>query len=84
MTKSGELFAAGDYRMAMELLNKLVYAEPENAGAKDLLADVFEQLGYQYESASMRNVFLASAQELRNGTGSVPAPGEPVPVWPER
>ena len=83
MTKSGELFAAGDYRMAMEL-NKLVYAEPENAGAKDLLADVFEQLGYQYESASMRNVFLASAQELRNGTGSVPAPREPVPVWPER
>ena len=84
MTKSGELFAAGDYRLAMELLNKLVYAEPENAGAKDLLADVFEQLGYQYESASMRNVFLASAQELRNGTGSVPAPGEPAPVWPER
>ena len=74
MTKSRELFAAGDYLLAMELLNKLVYAEPENAGAKDLLADVFEQLGYQYESASMRNVFLASAQELRNGTGSVPAP----------
>ena len=45
MTKSRELFAAGDYRLAMELLNKLVYAEPENAGAKDLLADVFEQLG---------------------------------------
>jgi len=30
-------------------------------------------LGYQYESASMRNVFLASAQELRNGADSMPA-----------
>jgi len=71
--KSRELFEAGDYRLAMEILNKLVYAEPENAIAKDLLADVFEQLGYQYESASMRNVFLASAQELRNGVDSMPA-----------
>jgi alkyl sulfatase BDS1-like metallo-beta-lactamase superfamily hydrolase len=72
--KAQELHDGGDYRMAMEILNKLVYAEPQNASAKDLLAAVFEQLGYQYESASMRNVFLAAAQELRNGTGSVPAP----------
>lgn len=72
--KAQELHDGGDYRMAMEILNKLVYAEPQNASAKDLLAAVFEQLGYQYESASMRNVFLAAAQELRNGTSSVPAP----------
>ena len=72
--KAQELYDGGDYRLAMEILNKLVYAEPQNASAKDLLAAVFEQLGYQYESASMRNVFLAAAQELRNGTGSVPAP----------
>jgi len=72
--KAQELYEGGDYRLAMEILNKLVYAEPQNASAKDLLAAVFEQLGYQYESASMRNVFLAAAQELRNGTGSVPAP----------
>ena len=49
------------------ILNKLIYAEPLNQQGKDLLAAVFEQLGYQFESASMRNVFLASAQELRNG-----------------
>ncbi len=64
----------GQYRLAMELLNKLVYAEPDNGLAKDLLAAVFEQLGYQYESASMRNVFLAAAQELRNGMPPIPAP----------
>jgi len=32
-----------------------------------LLADSFEQLGYQQESPSVRNSFLAAAQELRNG-----------------
>lgn len=64
----------GQYRLAMEILNKLVYAEPGNREAKNLLAAVFEQLGYQYESASMRNVFLAAAQELRNGMPQIPAP----------
>lgn len=58
----------------MEILNKLVYAQPDNSEAKDLLASVFEQLGYQYESASMRNVFLSSAQELRYGAPAVAAP----------
>ena len=64
----------GQYRLAMEILNKLVYAEPNNSAGKDLLAAVFEQLGYQYESASMRNVFLSSAQELRNGVPVIGAP----------
>ena len=67
MERAQLLFDLGQYRLAMEILNKLIYAEPLNQQGKDLLAAVFEQLGYQYESASMRNVFLASAQELRNG-----------------
>jgi alkyl sulfatase BDS1-like metallo-beta-lactamase superfamily hydrolase len=67
LTKSGELYEQGEYRLAMEILNKLVYAEPENGAAKDLLADVFEQIGYQKESPSVRNSFLAAAYELRNG-----------------
>ncbi|MED5412350.1 MAG: alkyl sulfatase dimerization domain-containing protein [Pseudomonadota bacterium] len=74
ITRAEGLHAAGQYRLAMEILNKLVYAEPSNVQAKDLLANVFEQLGYQYESASMRNVFLAAAQELRNGIQTIAAP----------
>ncbi|PLW81396.1 hypothetical protein CWI75_16175 [Kineobactrum sediminis] len=73
MTKTDELVAQGDYRHAMELLNKLVYAEPGNQAAKSRLADVFEQLGYQYESTSMRNVFLTAAQELRYGVAPLGA-----------
>ena len=74
LERAAELHEAGQYRLAMEILNKLVYAEPDNTAAKNLLAAVFEQLGYQYESASMRNVFLAAAQELRNGMPPIPAP----------
>lgn len=74
LERAQALHEDGQYRLAMEILNKLVYAEPDNREAKNLLAAVFEQLGYQYESASMRNVFLAAAQELRNGMPRIPAP----------
>jgi len=67
MNKAQSLFDEGQYRHAMEILNKPVHAEPDNTGAKQLLAATFEQLGYQYESSSMRNVFLVAAQELRRG-----------------
>ena len=67
MGKGKELYDEGKYSHALEILNKLVYAEPDNQAAKDLLADVYEQIGYQKESPSVRNSFLAGAYELRNG-----------------
>jgi alkyl sulfatase BDS1-like metallo-beta-lactamase superfamily hydrolase len=67
LEKGRELHAAGEYRLAMEIVNKLVYAEPGNEAARQLLADIFEQLGYQYESTSMRNSFLSATRELRVG-----------------
>jgi linear primary-alkylsulfatase len=51
----------------MEILNKPVCAEPRNRVAKDLRADNCEQLGYHYESPSLRNSFLAAAKELCDG-----------------
>jgi alkyl sulfatase BDS1-like metallo-beta-lactamase superfamily hydrolase len=44
-----------------------VPAEPQNQQAKDLLADVFEQVGYQQENPGLRNSYLAAAYELRRG-----------------
>ena len=67
MAKGKQLYDQGKYREVTEILNKLVYAEPQNQAAKDLLADVFEQIGYQKESPSVRNSFLAAAYELRSG-----------------
>ena len=67
LKKGQELYNQGKYKYAVEILNKLVYAEPKNQKAKDLLADNFEQIGYQQESPSLRNSFLSGAFELRNG-----------------
>ncbi|TLP64547.1 MBL fold metallo-hydrolase [Parasedimentitalea maritima] len=67
LAKGQELYNDGMYLQATEILNKLVYAEPQNQDAKDMLADAFEQIGYQKESPSVRNSFLAAAYELRNG-----------------
>jgi len=79
IAKGKELYDQGKYRHAVEILNKLIYAEPDNQEAKDLLADVFEQIGYQKESPSVRNSFLAGAFELRNGipTGASPKSSGP-------
>jgi len=67
IAKGKELYDQGKYLYAAEILNKLVFGEPGNQAAKDLLADVYEQIGYQKESPSVRNSFLAGAYELRNG-----------------
>ena len=60
-------FADGDYRWVVELVNKAVFANPNNAEARALQADALEQLGYQTESATWRNAYLMGALELRNG-----------------
>jgi alkyl sulfatase BDS1-like metallo-beta-lactamase superfamily hydrolase len=79
IARGKSLYAAGKYRECTEIVNKLVYAEPANQDGKDLLADCFEQLGYQAESNSVRNSYLAGAYELRNGipTGASPKPTSP-------
>ena len=60
-------FADGDYRWVVELVNKAVFANPNNAEARALQADALEQLGYQAESATWRNAYLMGALELRSG-----------------
>ena len=55
------------YRWIAELLNHAVFAEPNNTEAKSLLAKVYDQLGYQAESAPWRDVYLSAAYELRHG-----------------
>ncbi|EKE43062.1 PSdsA [Oceaniovalibus guishaninsula JLT2003] len=58
---------AGNYRWAATALNHLVFADSENTEARELLADVYTQLGYQAESGPWRNFYLTGAQELRQG-----------------
>ncbi len=67
LKKGQELYDKGKYLHAVEILDKLVFAEPKNGAAKDLLADTYEQIGYQQENPGLRNAFLAGAFELRSG-----------------
>jgi alkyl sulfatase BDS1-like metallo-beta-lactamase superfamily hydrolase len=67
LARGRELHDQGKYLLATEILNKLVQAQPQNQAAKDLLADAFEQIGYQQENPGLRNSFLAAAYELRSG-----------------
>ena len=67
IARGQQLHDEGKYLLAQEIVNKLVQAEPDNAAAKDLLADIFEQIGYQQENPGLRNSFLAAAYELRTG-----------------
>ncbi|WP_165784531.1 alkyl/aryl-sulfatase [Zhengella mangrovi] len=67
LARAADDFEKGEFRWTAEVLSKLVFAEPSNREARYLLADTFEQLGYQAESATWRNAYLYGAQELRHG-----------------
>jgi len=67
LSRAQSSFDLGHYRWVAELLNHLVFAEPDNAEAKALLAHTYDQLGYQSESGPWRDVYLSGAFELRHG-----------------
>ncbi len=65
-------FQDGEFRFAATVLNKLVFAQPENMQARNLLADTYTQLAYMAESGSWRNFYLTGALELREGVRDLP------------
>ncbi|MGR5119874.1 alkyl/aryl-sulfatase [Vibrio astriarenae] len=77
--KAKQDFSEGHYRFVSTALNKVVIAQPDHLEARKLLADSFEQQGYQAEGAGWRNIFLTGAQELRIGT----MPGAPKTASPD-
>lgn len=69
-------FNKGDYRWSAQLANYGVFANARDQAARTLLADSYEQMGYQAESAVWRNIYLTGARELRQGQpDSYPASG---------
>jgi alkyl sulfatase BDS1-like metallo-beta-lactamase superfamily hydrolase len=80
ISKATGSFDKGEYRWVAEVMKHVVFADPENTAAKELLADTLEQLGYQSESGPWRSVYLQGAFELRNG---VPDGGGTVTATPD-
>ncbi|HEY7255451.1 MAG TPA: alkyl sulfatase dimerization domain-containing protein, partial [Solirubrobacterales bacterium] len=77
LARARESFDAGDYRWVAEIANHLVFADPENAAARELQAEALEQLGYGAGNATWRNFFLVGARELREGVSGTPTATAP-------
>ena len=67
-------FEKGEYRWVAQAVNYVVFADPDNAAARELQADTLEQLGYQAENGTWRNFYLSAARELRDGVVVMPTP----------
>ncbi len=65
-------YRVGEYRWVAQVVNHVVFADPDNLAARRLQADALEQLGYQSESGVWRNFYLTAAQELRQGVRVFP------------
>jgi alkyl sulfatase BDS1-like metallo-beta-lactamase superfamily hydrolase len=65
----------GELRWAAMVLNHIVFDDENNQPARNLLADVYTQMGYRAEAGTWRNIYLTGAQELRNGPVSLPPGG---------
>ncbi|MCU4531510.1 MBL fold metallo-hydrolase [Acinetobacter sp. P1(2023)] len=63
-----EAYNKAEYRWAAEVLKYVVFNNPANSQAKDLLAKTYRQLGYSAEAATWRNFYLSGAQELQGFT----------------
>lgn len=63
-----DAYSKAEYRWAAEVLKYVVFNNPANVQAKDLLAKTYRQLGYSAEAATWRNFYLSGAQELQGFT----------------
>jgi alkyl sulfatase BDS1-like metallo-beta-lactamase superfamily hydrolase len=80
LEKARRSFEQGDYRWVAEVVNHVVFAEPENEEARRLQAEALEQLGYGAENATWRNFFLMGAKELREGITGTPTAAAPPDI----
>lgn len=79
LNKAREDYKKGNYRWVAEVLNHVVFADPNNQTARNLEADALEQLGYQSEAGTWRNFYLSGAKELREGVKPLSTPSTASP-----
>ncbi|MGW0645869.1 alkyl/aryl-sulfatase [Streptomyces badius] len=72
LRRARDSFDAGDFRWVAQVVNHVLFAEPDNAEARALQADALEQLGYGSENGTWRNFYLTGALELRKGSIGTP------------
>ena len=68
LEKAAVYLGKGEYRWVGEVLNHVVFADPDNMPARNMLAEAYRQMGYQAESGPWRDIYLSGAKELSEGT----------------
>ncbi|MBO2465061.1 alkyl/aryl-sulfatase [Actinomadura violacea] len=63
--KARAAFEDGETRWAAQVLNYVVFADPSDTEARELLAQVYDALGHGSENGTWRNFYLQGAAELR-------------------
>ena len=71
LEKAAAYMARGEYRWVGEVLNHLVFAQPDNLAAREMLAQAYRQMAYQAESGPWRDIYLSAAGELIRGSVEV-------------
>lgn len=65
LPKARTAIDAGEWRWAAQVLNYVVFADPGDTAARELLAEVYDKLGQGSENGTWRNFYLQGAAELR-------------------
>ena len=79
LDKARGAFELGDYRWVAEVVNHVVFADPDNKDARELQAQALEQLGYQSECRPVAQLLPHRRQELRRGAPQLPTPNTSSP-----
>ena len=69
--RAADATKAGEPRWAATLLNHAVFNDPADREAREQLAAVYTQLGYESEAGTWRNIYLTGAQELTEGVANL-------------
>jgi alkyl sulfatase BDS1-like metallo-beta-lactamase superfamily hydrolase len=72
LEKAQGSFDAGDLRWTATVVSHVVFADPDNAAARELLAKALEGLGYGAENGLWRNIYLRGVEELRGPIAAAP------------
>lgn len=65
LDKARAAYDDGDLRWVAELVNHVIFADPANQEARELLATTYDRLGQGAENGTWRNFYLRGAIELR-------------------
>jgi alkyl sulfatase BDS1-like metallo-beta-lactamase superfamily hydrolase len=77
LDKARKSLADGDLRWVAEVVNHVIFADPDNTEARELQAETLTRLGHGSENSTWRNFYLTGAAELRGQLPGTPARNSP-------